>query len=334
MNEQSHPLLRFAGKKIRDVLFTLVLMSLLVFAIFHVIPGDAVAMILGTDAPPEKRAALEEELQLDQPAYQRYFRSLTGLFDRENPSKSIRFQKPVRELIRKPFAVSLNLALLSFILILLAAVPLAIVCSVREGKLADRLIGAVSQLFMAIPPFFLGILLILLLSLALRSFHTVKYIPLSQGFWRSQVSLLLPAVAIALPKLSQVIQFLRSELVQGKREDYVRTAKSKGAGPARILFLHLMRNSVLPLVTALSLILAELFTGSLIVEQVFLLPGISRLLIAAIDARDLPLAQGIIMLIALLVILVNLAGDLGARLIDPRLDSADATGGGKGGSLG
>lgn len=333
MNGQSHQLLLFLGKKFRDVLFTLVLMSLLVFAIFHVIPGDPVAMILGTDAPPEKRAALEEQLQLDRPAHQRYISSLTGLFDRENPSKSIRFQKPVRDLIREPFKVTLNLALLSFFLILLAAVPLAIICAVREGKWADRIIGAVSQLFMAIPPFFLGILLILLLSLALRSFQTVKYVPLAGGFWRSQLSLLLPAVAIALPKLSQVIQFLRSELVLGKREDYVRTAKSKGAGPARILFLHLMRNSLLPLVTTLALVLADLFTGSLIVEQVFLLPGISRLLIAAIEARDLPLAQGIVMLIALLVILVNLAGDLGARLIDPRLDSADATGG-KGGSLG
>lgn len=333
MNRQNHPLLRFTGKKIRDVLFTLILMSLLVFAIFHMIPGDPVTMILGTDAPPEKRAALEEELQLDQPAYVRYFRSLTGLFDRENPSRSVRFQKPVRELIRAPFAVSLNLALFSFLLILLAAIPMAILCAVREGKWADRIVGAVSQLFMAIPPFFLGILLILLLSLALRSFHTVQYVPPEAGFWRSQASLFLPAAAIALPKLSQVIQFLRGELVQGKREDYVRTAKSKGAGPARILFLHLMRNSLLPLVTTLSLVMADLFTGSLIVEQVFLLPGISRLLIAAIDARDLPLAQGIVMLIALWVILVNLAGDLGARLIDPRLDSADADGG-KGGSLG
>lgn len=319
--------LRFLARKLRDVVATLLMMSLLVFWVFYIIPGDPVTMMLGTHATPEKKAALEAELKLDQPALTRYISSVTGLFNPHDPSLSIRFGKPVRSLIADRIGVTVTLALMAFLIILVLSFPLAILCARREGGLADRAISFTAQLFMAVPGFFLGIILILVFAFVFKIFDPGHFVPLKDGLWAHVRSLILPAFAVSLPKLSQAVQFLRTALIQGKEEDYVRTARSKGASPGRVLFVHLLRNSLLMMITTLGLILADLLTGSLVVEQVFVLPGAGRLLFTAIEARDLPLTQGIILTIACMVIFINLMSDLISRLIDPRLDSADATGG-------
>ncbi len=326
-NSRQGRLLHFFLRKFRDVAATLLLMSLLVFLVFYIIPGDPITMMLGTDARPEKRAALEEELQLHQPPLLRYWHSVEGLWNHRQPSLSLRFQKPVAGLIASRLGVTMTLAILAFLIVLILCFPLAILASRRAGGWLDRLLSMGTHFFMAIPGFFLGILLILLFAFILKLVRPGYFVPLRQGFWPYLGSLFLPALAVALPKLSQAVQFLRSSLLESKNEDYVRTARSKGASEARVLFHHRLRNSLLPLVTTLGLILAELMTGSLVVEQVFVLPGIGRLLFTAIEARDLPLAQGIILTIAFIVVMINLLCDLISRLIDPRLDSAAATGG-------
>jgi peptide/nickel transport system permease protein len=310
---------RFLGAKLRDLVFTLWLMSLIVFLIFYIIPGDTVTMLLGTEATPEKRAALEAELNLDQPPLERYRHSLRGLWDPDDPSISLRFRQPVRDLIAPRLGLSLGLALYGFVLIVLLSLPLSIISAWWENSWIDKLTSSLAQIFMAVPGFFLGILLILLFAFAFSSFQVGNYQPATADFWGHLQGLFLPALALALPKVAQAQQFFRAELVKAKSAPYVRTARSKGAGSWRVLFCHMFRNSLRPFVTSLGLILAELITGSLVVEQVFVLPGMGRLLFTAIETRDLPLAQGLILTIAALVILLNALVDLLNALIDPRI---------------
>lgn len=313
----------FALRKFRDLLFTLFLMSVLVFLIFNIIPGDTVTMLLGTEASPEKRAALEDQLGLNLPAHEQYLNSITGLFSQDNPSLSLRFNQPVRDLIKPRLALSLGLAAYAFILIVILAIPLAILSAWRENSWLDKALSYIAEIFMAVPGFFLGILLILLFAFVFKRFDVGNY-QAGSSFWEQVKVLFLPALALALPKLAQAQQFYRVELIKTKKADYVRTARSKGAGEFRVLLFHMMRNSLRPFVNILGLILADLITGSLIVEQVFVLPGMGRLLFSAIEARDLPLAQGLILTIAGLVILLNGLVDFINALIDPRIVMEDA----------
>lgn len=309
----------FLFAKLRDFLITLLLMSLLVFFIFYIVPGDPVSMIMGTEGSMEKRAALEELLGTKKPAMTRYWDSLRGLFSEETPSLSLRFQKPVKDLIAPRLGLSLELAGLSFMLCLVLAVPLAIVATRHEDSWLDRLILYCAEFFMAVPGFFMAIILILLFAFVFKNFVPGSYVPAEKSFWGHLQSLLLPAFALALPKLAQIIFFFRTALLNTKRQAFIRTAFAKGADLGRITRRHMLRNSLLPLVLSSSLVLIDMLTGSLVVEQVFVLPGVGRLLFTAIEARDLPLAQGIILSLAGLVVLVNMLADLLAAWIDPRL---------------
>lgn len=276
-------------------------------------------MIMGTEGSAEKRTALEELLGTDKPAASRYWDSLRGLFSDEKPSLSLRFQKPVKELMVPRLGLSLELAGLAFLLTLIIAVPLAILAARHEDSWLDRLILYLAEFFMAIPGFFMAILLILLFAFVFRSFVPGSYVPREKSFWEHTRSLLLPAFALALPKLAQVIFFFRTALLKTKGEAFIRTARAKGADLGRITRRHMLRNSLLPLVLSLSLVLVDMLTGSLVVEQVFVLPGVGRLLFTAIEARDLPLAQGIILSLAALVVVINILADFLAAWIDPRL---------------
>lgn len=312
----------FTGRKVRDLLITLVLMSLLVFFLFYIIPGDPVTMILGTEASPAKRAALEETLDLNDPAPLRYAKSVLGLFSDQSPSLSLRFQQPVRDLIGPRLGLTFRLALLSFALILVLVIPLGFAMALHRDSWLDRVLAHLGELFMAMPGYFLGLILILLFAFVFKLFIPGSYQGLEVGWGPHLASLLLPSLALALPKLAQALLFFRTALLAAQEQDYIRTARSKGAGKSRIVAFHLLRNSLLPLVTSLGLILADLLTGSLIVEQVFVLPGAGRLLLTAIEARDLPLAQALILSLATAVVLINLLVDLTNALLDPRLVSA------------
>lgn len=315
---------RFLLRKGWDLIFTLFLMSLIVFLLFYIIPSDPIAMMLGTEGSPERKAALEKILDIDKPLVERYLNSVLGLFSKDNPSLSIRFQKPVGELILPRLALSFNLAVLAFILVTLIAVPLAILSALSKHRAIDSFFSYLSDFFLAIPGFFLGIVLIIIFAFVFKQFQVGHYVPFTQGFWPHLKSLFLPALALALPKVAQAQQFYRTALLKTKEEDFIRTVKAKGASPFRLVFHHLLRNSLIPLVTSLGLIFADLITGSLIVEQVFVLPGAGRILLTAIEARDFPLAQGLILVIAAAVIIINALVDLLNALIDPRIVSPEA----------
>lgn len=316
----------YLARKSRDMLATLLLMSLIVFLVFELIPGDPIQMILGTQGTPEKRTLLEQELHLNEAPTQRYIRSVKGLFSKADPSRSLRFRQPVRQLIGQRLQLTITLALTAFGLVILLSLPMALWCAHRPGSWLDRGMSSLSQVLMAIPGFFLGILLILLTSGLLKTFTRVNYVPPQEGLFASVRSLFLPALAVALPRLAWGIQFLRTSILEQKQKDYVRTARAFGANSQRVLTHHILRNSLLPYLTSMGLILADLLTGSLIVEQVFVLPGSGRLLLTAIESRDFPLAQGIILTLSFLVVLVGWLTDLVARWVDPRLDRLSGTG--------
>lgn len=320
-------------RRFRDMVVTLFLMSLLLFLVFQILPGDPITMMLGTQGSPEKRAALEAELQLGRSPLERYAHSISGLFDPAHPSKSLRFQKPVRSLMQGRLRLTCFLSLYAFVLIILMSIPLALLSYAKQGSALDRFISLLAQFFMSIPGFFMGILLILLFGFLFQQYDPGAYSKAGKGFSEQLAALSLPAFSLALPKLSQAVQFLRTALIEGQEEEYLRTARSKGAGPARLLFCHLLRNSLLPYLTALALILAELLTGSLVAEQVFVLPGIGRMLFTAIESRDLPLAQGILMTLGFIVVLINFTVDMLCYLVDPRLRSAEAVGNERGGDV-
>lgn len=315
----------FILRQLRDMIITLLLMSCFVFLIFYIIPGDPVTMILGTHASADRREALAHELNLDKPPLLAYKDSLVGLFSLEHPAQSIRFRQPVRSFMAPRLALTLRLAALAFALILFLAVPLAILCARFPHSFLDRFLSYLAEIFMAVPGFFLGILLVILFSLVLGQGSWARFVPLEAGTGAHLQSLILPALALALPQIGRAQQFYRTALLATRQEDYVRTAEAKGASPARVIYFHMIRNSLLPLVTSLGVILAELITGSLVVEQVFGLPGAGKLLLSAILARDLPLAQGLILAIAGLVIVINTLVDLINAFIDPRLQLTNRT---------
>jgi ABC-type dipeptide/oligopeptide/nickel transport system permease component len=215
--------------------------------------------------------------------------------------------------------VTLWLTLLSLILIIVLSLPLGILSAKRRGGVIDKAINFISQISFSIPPFFLGLILILVFGIILRLFIPGAYVSYSDNFGGFIVYLIFPALAIALPKTATVIKFLRASLLEQLKSDYVRTARSKGSSDNRLLYRHVLRNAIIPVTALLGMIIADILAGSIIIEQVFGLPGMGRLLISAISSRDFPLAQSMVVLIAFVVVFVNFLVDISIQLIDRRI---------------
>lgn len=305
-------------KKVRDMLVTLLLLIIVVFLMFYIIPGNPARIMLGMNAPPEQVAALEASLGLNDPPGVRFVRYLSSVV-RGNFGDSIRFDAPIVDLVAERLPVTLSLAGLAFLIVLLLAVTLGILASRKPGGALDNFIHVISEVHLAIPAFFMAMILRLIATAVWPALADASYVSVNEDSGAFFVSLILPAFAIALPKVALPVQLLRDSLVEQSTMDYVRTAQAKGAGRTRILFHHVLRNSVLPLVTALGLILTEIIGGSVIIEQVFSLPGIGRLLLTAVEARDFPLAQSIILIIGFVVVFLGFVVDLLSQWIDPRL---------------
>lgn len=297
---------------------TLLIIVVAVFLMFYVIPGSPARIMLGMDAPQEKVELLEEELGLNDPLPVRFVRYLGGLL-KGNPGNSVRFGEPVGDMIAQRLPVTLTLAFLSFAMVLLIALPLGILAAHKPGGPVDTAIHIISEVHLAIPAFFMAILLRLVAAAVWPALGNAAYVPPEESGSDFLFAMILPALAIALPRVALVVQFLRDALVEQKGMDYVRTAKSKGASKRRILFGHVLRNSLVPVVTTLGLVLAEVIGGSVIIEQVFMLPGVGRLLVTAVESRDFPLTQGIVLFIACGVVLLSFLVDLLNQVIDPRL---------------
>ena len=296
--------------------------SLVVFAVLDLLPGNVAQVMLGESATPEAVAALETRLGLDRPAPVRYLDWLRGLVTLDFGT-SHAYDSPIVELVAERLAVTLPLALLAMTLTVVLALAAGLYAASRHNRAGDLGVMALSQLGIAVPSFWFGILLVMLFAVKLPWFPSGGFPGWSEdeggGLWEGLRSLALPAVALAVVQAAILARFTRSAVLDVLREDFVRTARAKGLSRRAVLWGHVLRNALVPVVTVMGLQFANLVTGTVVIENVFSLPGLGRLLFQAIGNRDLPLVQALVMLIAATVIAINFVVDLLYAAIDPRL---------------
>ncbi len=315
----------FLFKRLATFAATLVVASLVVFAVLEVLPGNAAEIILGDTATPESLAALNAKLGLDQPAHTRYANWVSGLL-RGDTARSISYDTPTAELIIQRLHVTLPLALMAMTLAVLLALSLGVYAASRHNRLADVGVMAASQIGIAIPNFWFAILLILLFAVKLQWVSAGGFPGWTEdeggGLWDGLQALILPAVALALVQAAILARVTRSAVIDVMREDFVRTARAKGLSRRQALWRHVLRNAMIPVLTVAGLQFANLITGTIVVENVFVLPGIGRLVFQAISNRDLIVVRDVVMLLAAVVVFINFIVDVLYAVIDPRLRTA------------
>ncbi len=311
--------MKYIIKKIITLIIALLLISVIIFLAFSVLPADATVAKLGTGASPEKIAALREQMGLDQPVYIRYFQWL-GNAVRGNFGQSLQYSGvSVNSLIATRLQNSALLSLLSFVMVVVFSIPIGIFSAKRKttgGKLA---MTTVTQITMGIPSFFLGVLITYLFSIILHWFLIGQYTSPAKNFGAATLYLIFPAVAIALPKIAMTVKFLASSIRSELHKDYVRTAYAKGCSRNKVLYGHVLKNSLVPVITFMGVIVAEIVAGSIIVEKVFSVPGIGTLLINAITNRDYPVVEAVVLMIAFFIIAINFVVDMIYQAVDPRV---------------
>ena len=310
--------MKYILKKTGTLIITLLIVSFLSFLAFDVIPGDAARSKMGTEATAEQVKALQEEMGLNDPVPVQYARWLGGLVTGDL-GESYSYSMPVWELLRDKLPITAALTVMSFLLILVLSVPLGIYTAQREGTWADRILMVLDQVAMSVPGFFWGILITLLFGLILKWFTPGAYVPVSENFGGFLGYLIAPSVAIALPRCAMGVKMLRSSVLAQLEKDYVRTAYARGNGRRRVMYCHVLKNALLPVLTFWGMTIADIVANSIIIEQVFTIPGMGSLLITSISNRDYPVALGIIVLIAFFVIVVNFIVDILYGRIDPRI---------------
>ncbi|WP_297721786.1 ABC transporter permease [Intestinimonas sp.] len=310
--------MKYAAKKFLTLIITLFIVSLLAFLAFQIIPGDPTTKLLGTEATEAARAELRAELGLDRPIPVRYWDWLTS-FLRGDMGMSYSYHMPVADMLGEKLAITFLLTLLSFAVTIVLSIPLGILAgSVRSGWL-DGLVTAVDQVVMSVPAFFIGILACFLFGIVLKVFTPGDFVSYTQDWGAFLSYLILPALSIAIPRIAMTVKMLRSAILQESGKDYVRTARSRGGDRGNILRRHVLKNALIPVITFLAVSAAEIMTGTIIIEQVFTIPGVGRLLLASISNRDFPVVQAIVVIMAAWIVLVNFVADLLYQLVDPRL---------------
>ena len=304
--------------KLVELVITLLLVSFMTFAAFSIIPGDAAAVILGPNATPAQVEALRESLGLNRPLHVQYFSWLAGAF-MGNLGNSTSFNVSVSSLIAQRLPVTLGMSIIALIMVILVSYPLALVSSRRPGKIADNICSVLGHILFAIPPFVLSLVMILITSSLLGLVTVGNYVKPGDNFAAFIGCLLLPSFCIALPKIAMTFKFLRSSMIEQNASDHVRTARSHGLSDRVIELKHILPNSNVSAITVISLVLSDILGGSLIVEQVFNLPGLGRLLLTGISRRDFPLLSGMILYLALMTVLLYFLADILTALSDPRI---------------
>lgn len=310
--------MRYYLKKIISLIMVLFLIMLLTFIAFQVIPGDGALSRLGVDATEEAIEALRESLGLNKSMPERFFSFMAGAI-RGDFGISYQYSKPVAELLALRLPVTVWLAALSIILVVVISIPLGLLCSRKENSIADRTITLITQTLMAVPAFFLGIIITLVFGVILRWFIPGAYIEPKKDFSAFIRYLIFPAAAVAVPKIAMTVKFLKTSVIRELKLDYVRTARSKGNTERAILWRHVLKNALIPVITFMGMVVADMLAGSIVIEQVFNLPGVGRLLVVAISNRDYPVVQAIVTYIASVVLIVNFIVDLLYQKVDPRV---------------
>ena len=311
-------MLNYAIRRIGIGIVTLFVASIVVFATLEIIPGDPAQLMLGLNATDETLSALREQMGLNDPLITRYTNWLSG-FAIGDLGNSYTYSVPVSELIGERILVSLPLAIFALILSTVIALPVGLFSAAKRGKAADTITMGTAQLGVAIPNFWFALLLVYLFAVGLRLFPAGGFPGWDAGFFPAIKALTLPAIALALPQAAILSRVTRSAIIEVLSEDYIRTARAKGLPNRTVLWSQAMRNAMIPVLTILGLQFSFLIAGTIIIENVFYLPGLGRLVFQAITQRDLIVVESVVMLLVATVIVVNLLVDLSYAIIDPRL---------------
>lgn len=311
--------MKYIIKKITGLIITLLIVSMLAFLAFEVIPGDPASTILGTEATESKVQALREEMGLNRPLPERYAHWVKDFLAGDMGS-SYFYQIPVREMIGDKLPITVAMTVLAFCFTLLLSVPVSILSVRYENHFFDRMFLILNQVTMSIPPFFIGIIFTVIFGLAFRWFTPGGYVSYTEGMAGFLGYLILPSLAIALPKAAMTTKMLRNSLISEMHQDYVRTAYSRGNSPWRVLLCHAFRNGIVPVVTFLGMAVADMIANSIVIEHVFGIPGIGRTLISSISKRDYPVVEAVIILIAVVTLVMNTLVDLLYHKLDKRIE--------------
>ena len=311
-------MLRYALSRCASLVISLIAASMVIFLTIEIVPGDPAAFMLGLNAQPEAVEALRTELGLNASAPERYLTWVSGMLQGDFGT-SYTYRAPVSDLIADRIWVSLPLAVYALVLSTLIAFPAGIFAASRRGGAGDTAIMGATQLGVAIPNFWFAMILVLIFAINLRWFSAGGFVGWDKGFWLGLKSLTLPAIALALPQAAILARVMRSSLLDMLGEDFIRTARAKGLSKRQALWRHAVRNALIPVLTILGLQFSFLLAGGIVIEQVFFLPGLGRLIFQAISARDLIVVEGVVMLLVFSVIIVNFLVDLTYAAVDPRL---------------
>lgn len=309
--------MKYIAKKFCTLIITLFVISLLAFCAFQLI-GDPTTAMLGTNATEEQIIQLKHELGLDRPILVQYADWLVS-FLQGDMGMSYSYNMPVTGMVAEKLPLTLALTVMAFVLTVVVSIPLGIMTARREGGLLDRIITVLDQIVMSIPPFFIGILLTCVFGLILQVFQPGNFDQARQSPMGFLAYMIFPALSIAIPRIAMTVKMLRSSILEQMGQDYIRTAYSRGNDRDMVLWGHALRNALIPVITFVAVSVAEMVAGSIIIEQVFSVPGIGRLLLVSIATRDIPVVQAIVVILALWVVLVNFIADVLYQYIDPRI---------------
>ncbi|OED42274.1 peptide ABC transporter [Chromatiales bacterium (ex Bugula neritina AB1)] len=313
-------MLRYILKRLLSLALTLLAASLIVFLFIEVVPGDPASYMLGLNAQPETVAALRRELGLNESKPVRYINWISGLFTGDF-GISYTYRTSVSEMIADRAVISLPLALYALVLSTLIAFPAGVIAATRRGSGVDVSIMSFSQLGVAIPNFWFAMILVTVFAINLRWFSAGGFPGWESGFFSGMKALTLPAIALALPQASILARVMRSALLDTLGEDFIRTARAKGLSVRQTLWRHALRNALIPVLTIIGLQFSFLLAGAIIIENVFFLPGLGRLIFQAISQRDLIVVESVVMLLVCAVVVVTFIVDVAYALADPRLRS-------------
>jgi peptide/nickel transport system permease protein len=311
-------MLRYALSRLISLALSLVVASVAIFAVIEVIPGDPASFMLGMNASEETVAALRDQLGLNGSMAERYLAWIGGMLQGDL-GVSYTYRVPVAELVAARMQVSFPLTLYALALSTAIAIPVGLVAAARQGRLTDLAVMGTTQLGVAVPNFWFAMLLVLVFAVGLRWFPSGGFPGWDQGLWPNLRALTLPAIALALPQASILARVMRSSVLETLNQDYIRTARAKGLTRGQAVLRHAFRNALIPVLTILGLQFSFLLAGAIIIENVFFLPGLGRLIFQGITQRDLIVVESVVMLLVAAVIVVNFAVDLAYAAADPRL---------------
>lgn len=309
---------KYIIKKLIRLIITLIVTSFVIFLIFELVPGDPVLDKLGTRATPELVEALRIQYGLNEPFILRYFKFLGGIFTL-NFGISYTYGIPVATLLKEKIVINFFLSVMALFFVVVISFPLGIYVAKHTGGLSDKIISPLNQASMSVPSFVLGLLITFFFGIVLRWFRPGGYVSYNVNFGRFLYFLIFPAFALAIPKIAMCIRLLKGNILEEATKDYALTAYARGNNTTGLLYRHVLKNAIMPTITFIGMIAADMICSGIVIEQVFSIPGLGQILISSISTRDFPVVEAEVMMIALFIMLISFITDIIHVCLDPRV---------------